>query len=275
MPELPEVEVIARGLDEPLRSRRIERVRVLWPRTLAALSPEAFADAVVGRRCTRVWRRAKYLVFDLDDSRHLLIHLRMSGRLGIEPTERSASPHLRAALELDDGQELRFTDTRKFGRLYVAASVEDATGDLGPEPLEPAFTADWLAEGLHSHRTRLKSLLLDQRFLAGLGNIYVDESLFRAGLHPLRPAESLCGDEVLRLHSAIQSILQEAIALRGATLRDYQDAEGRAGSNQHFLRVYGRAGQPCVRCGQPLVRTVVGQRGTHLCPHCQPEPAGL
>jgi formamidopyrimidine-DNA glycosylase len=270
MPELPEVESIVCGLAPALLGRTIVAAEVRWERAVATSSPEAFVRGLVGRRMTGVTRRGKYILIALD-GRHLLVHLRMTGRLLLWPSpqaEMLGDPYLRALLVLDTGAVLAFRDVRKFGRLWLVDDPCEVVGALGPEPLGEDFSL----EGLHQllrRRRQLKPLLLDQHALAGLGNIYVDEALWDAGLHPLRQADSLNDAEVSRLYAAIRTVLERAIAQGGTTLRDYRTANGEPGRHQECLAVYGRAGQPCPRCGGPVARIVVGQRGTHYCPVCQ------
>jgi formamidopyrimidine-DNA glycosylase len=270
VPELPEVEVVARGLNAALPGRQIVRAEILWERTVATPAVDEFVAQVVGRRFARGWRRGKFVVLDFEGGDHLLAHLRMTGILCTVPAGEPASPYVRARFELDNGCELRFTDTRKFGRLYLVRSVEEVTGRLGIEPLDAALDAPTFGQMLSRRRGRIKSLLLDQRFLAGLGNIYVDEALHRSGIHPLRPAASLSVAECGRLLDAIRSVLTMAIARGGTSFSTYRNAEGRPGDNQNFLAVYGRAGEACERCCTPIERSVVGQRGTHYCARCQP-----
>ncbi len=277
MPELPEVETVRRTLSGPLLGRRIERVRLAaFPGVIGDGPPDLFAALVCGRTVTGCRRRAKYLLLDLDDGTVLMIHLRMTGQVGIE---RAGAPPLRfehLALELDDGFELRFSDQRKFGRvLHLDATAAQALeARFGPEPLESRFTASWLEQALARRPGKLKSVLLDQDVVAGLGNIYADEALFRARLHPERPANGLSSDEVRRLHRALRTVLGEGISHRGTTFSSYRDASGREGENQRNLRVYGKGGRAdCPRCGFPLDRIVVGGRGTSLCPRCQRMPA--
>ena len=274
MPELPEVETVRRSLAELVVGRSITAIRPRrFPGVMGGDGVDAAAARVVGRRITAARRRAKYLFLDLDDGTSLMVHLRMTGRLAV--AERNEPPlrfeHL--TIELDDGRDLRFADQRKFGRVLHlppdAASLLYAR--MGPEPLAPSFTADLLRTRLARRTGKLKSVLLDQRLVAGLGNIYVDEALFRARLHPERAADSLTDADVRRLHRAIRAVLREALDNRGTTFSSFQDASGETGGNQPNLRVYGRRrGEPCLRCGRPLARIVVGGRGTHLCPNCQP-----
>ena len=271
MPELPEVEIISRGL-RGIVGRRIVDVDVRWQRTVATPEPAAFAQRLQGRRIAGIDRRGKWLSLRLQGGDCLLIHLRMSGRLVVEPREAQDDRHARVLFALDDGRRLRFSDTRKFGRMVLTDHPEEVLGDLGPEPLAEGFTSRRLMEMLRGRRARLKPLLLDQRFLAGLGNIYADEALWRAGLHPLRRSDSLSVEEVRRLHRAIREVLRKAIARGGTTLEDerYVGADGQPGEFAARLAVYGRAGERCPRCEGTIERIVVGGRGTHLCPRCQP-----
>jgi formamidopyrimidine-DNA glycosylase len=275
MPELPEVETTARILRQDLPGRTIVGVRGLdYLPLVKPLSPESFTTAVVGQRVHEVGRRAKYVLLHLDGGATLAIHLGMSGRLFLAPQEVPPSPHTHAVLDLDDGRALHLRDPRKFGRMRCLSAEEYAhlSARLGPEPLDPLLTTDALAGRLRGRpRARLKAVLLDQRFLAGLGNIYADESLFRAGLHPLRPAGSLSPEEVARLHRAIVEVLTEAITANGTTLGDgiFLFGEDEAGRFAEHLRVYGRGGEPCTICGTPLVRQVIAGRSSHFCPVCQ------
>src|SRR5687768_14607881 len=273
MPELPEVETIRAGLESRVTGARIVKVELLWPGCVATPSPEELAAELPGRTIERAGRRGKFLVLDLDAAAALTVHLRMTGRLRIPSESETRGSHLRAALTLDRGDELWFEDQRKFGRLYFTRDARELAGvlaKLGPEPLEASFTRDALAELLMRRRAQLKPLLLDQAFIAGLGNIYVDEALFRARLHPERSARSLSGDEVRRLHRAIRAVLRESLEHRGTTFSSFQDANGEAGAYGSVLAVYGRGGRGrCPRCGHLLEKIVVGGRGTHFCPRCQ------
>lgn len=271
MPELPEVETLARALRATLTGRSIVRAEVRWPRTVAEPDPETFRQRLAGRRILGVRRRGKWLLLDLEGEEWLLIHLRMSGRLAVERSDAPEDVHTRAVFCLDHGERLRFSDPRKFGRIVLTACPEDWLSDLGPEPLDPEFTPERMARMLEGRRVRLKPLLTDQRFLAGLGNIYADEALWRSGLHPLRCADTLTPEEVARLHGAIREVLEEAIARRGTTLADrrYVLPDGRPGEFAAHLAVYGREGASCPRCGAPIARTRVGGRSAHFCPRCQ------
>ncbi|MBN1484217.1 MAG: bifunctional DNA-formamidopyrimidine glycosylase/DNA-(apurinic or apyrimidinic site) lyase [Chloroflexia bacterium] len=275
MPELPEVETTARTLRDSLPGRSIQTIRGPdYVPTIEPLSPAGLAARLIGRRITEVGRRAKYLLLFLDNGDILSVHLRMSGRLFVQSRGACGDRHTRIILELDDGQALHFQDVRKFGRMRLLTAAEYTALDqqLGPEPLGPAFSPTVLAEGLARRaRARLKPLLLDQEFLAGLGNIYADESLFRAGLHPLRQAGRLDPEEVRRLYQAIRDVLIEAIAAQGTTLSDglYRFGPGQPGRFAEELQVYGQGGQPCPRCGAALERQYIGGRSSHFCPQCQ------
>ena len=277
MPELPEVETVGRLIRPGLVGRKIVGTRVEWLRTLGGLSRARFTRAVVGARIRSVWRRGKYLVFELKRGREsagcIVGHLRMTGRMHVEAGGWDPGPHARVRLDLDNGKAFHFIDVRKFGRLIWSDSPEEVWPALGPEPLSEEFTAEWLLENLRSRRRQLKPLLLDQSFLAGLGNIYVDESLFQAGLHPTRLSETVRAPAALKLHTAIQRTLNEAIEREGSSFDTfYRTPEGQPGSYQHQFLVYGRQGKPCRICEMSISRIVVGQRGTHFCGRCQPKP---
>ena len=268
MPELPEVETVARGLHERLPGSTITGVSVYWPRTLARPALDEFTAGLVGRRVESVGRRGKYVIIKLDHG-YLLVHLKMSGRLFVAPASEAPGPHDRAVLDLDDGRQLRFRDARKFGRIYLVDQPEEITAPLGPEPLAADFSLDDFGRLLGRRSGRLKSMLLNQEFLAGVGNIYADEILYMARLNPLRRADTLTAGDRARLYEAIHTVLQRAIAACGTTLpdRNYLDAEGRAG--EYRVEVYGRDGEPCLACGTPIERLVIGGRSTHFCPKCQ------
>jgi formamidopyrimidine-DNA glycosylase len=270
VPELPEVETVAQGLRQPLVGRTITGVVVRWPRTVSFPAVDEFQRCIVGRRVAAVGRRGKYVVVELDEG-YLLIHLKMSGRLQVVPAGEPLDKHTHTFFDLDDGQQLRFRDVRKFGRVYLANDPAQVTAGLGPEPLADDFSLDDFRRLLARRSGRLKSLLLNQQFVAGLGNIYADEALFAARLHPLRKADTLTSGEQAHLYEAIRMVLGKAIAGRGTTLDDrgYVDARGQAGAYQDEIAVYGRRGEPCPVCGTPIERLVVGGRSTHFCPHCQ------
>ncbi|MDI3339731.1 MAG: bifunctional DNA-formamidopyrimidine glycosylase/DNA-(apurinic or apyrimidinic site) lyase [Sphaerobacter sp.] len=274
MPELPEVENVRRSLMWAVAGATIAAVRLgAFTGCIAAPSPAEFAARVTGRRIVELRRRGKYLLLALDSGETIAVHLRMTGELTVTWPDASAGRHHHLTLALADGREIRFSDTRKFGRLRLLTPAELAALDraLGPEPLDERLTPDRFAAMLAARSRAVKPLLLDQSFLAGIGNIYADEALFLAQLHPLRPANSFSPSEAARLLEAIRAVLRGAIARGGTTLRDYRDGLGRPGSNQHYLQIYHLdAGDPCPRCGEPIARLVVGQRGTRFCPRCQP-----
>ncbi|MCR4407300.1 MAG: bifunctional DNA-formamidopyrimidine glycosylase/DNA-(apurinic or apyrimidinic site) lyase [Anaerolineae bacterium] len=273
MPELPEVETIARKLRKPLVGRTITAVEICWPRTIAAPSPTEFERQIVGQTVQAVGRRGKFLVLQLSEGATLLVHLRMAGQLLLKSSVSPPGKHVRVVFTLDDGSTLRFRDQRKFGRMWLVDDPQVVLGKLGPEPLADDFTPQVLARLIGRRSGMLKPLLLNQSFLAGLGNIYADEVLFRAGLHPRRKADSLNETEVTQLYHAIRQVLEEAITGQGTTFDGvYQQVNGSSGAFQDSLQVYRRAGKPCPRCGTPIERTTVGGRGTHFCPHCQPVP---
>lgn len=269
MPELPEVETIVRDLQRPLAGATIRGVDILSESAIAVPTAAEFAAKLPGRRIQGVDRRGKFIILRLEPG-VLLVHLRMTGRLllATNGAEEADPPHLRVALQLDRGR-LLFVDTRKFGRLYLAADANAFLGSLGAEPLDPAFTPTALGDCLQGRRACVKSILLDQRVVAGIGNIYADEALFAAGISPARAAGTLSEAEVEALHSAIRSELQRGIHHRGTTFSDYRDAHGRRGGHREFLRVYGRAGQPCSQCGAEIQRSRLGGRSSHYCPRCQ------
>jgi len=262
MPELPEVETIARKLRPDLVGKTILSADLFWSRTLATPSPRKFKELLQGQKILNVGRRAKYLIIQLSDF-NLLIHLRMSGDLSMRNSTIRAENHDRLVLKLSDGTSMVFNDTRKFGRVWLTTKPEDVLGKLGPEPLSADFTAQWLHAALHKKRRQLKPLLLDQTFIAGLGNIYTDEALHVAKLHPLSASDSLTVKQARALHEAIHSVLNEGIRRNGASF----DWVYRGGEFQ--FRVYGRTDQKCPVCGTKIKRILVGQRSTHFCPKCQ------
>jgi len=274
MPELPEVETIVRQLRQgaPVHvssviGKRIQRVTVKWPRHVARPSARLLQQELRGQTVQTLSRRGKYLVFNLSGG-VMLIHLKMSGDLKLVGPGTPADKYAHTIFHFTDGSALRFSDTRKFGKVFWVTQAEEVTGALGPEPLEAGFTAARLGRMLAERQRALKPLLLDQTFIAGLGNIYTDEALHRAGLHPLRRSDSLSAAEVSALWRAIRQALRLGIKHNGASL----DWVYRGGEFQHHFRVYDRAGKPCLTCGTPIRRIVVGQRGTHFCPRCQPLP---
>ncbi len=264
MPELPEVETIVRTFRRRLEGRRITRFVSHWKKH-ASPSFALVRRKLQGSTIRRLTRRGKNIVAELGDSGFLLVHLRMSGRLEWGPDCDSTPKHIRAYWELDGGERLLFCDARKFGRIVYTPDLGATTADLGPEPLDRGFTVNVLAAILQRRARPLKPLLLDQNVIAGLGNIYADESLFRAGLHPLTRADKLSLRRIQRLHEAIRFVLRKAIRHCGTSF-DWAYLGGRM---QDYLNVYGRTGQPCPVCQTPIERIVVAQRGTHMCPDCQ------
>lgn len=282
MPELPEVETIARLLrdggpaSQPILGRRLSGGQIFWPRTLAEPHADQFDTRLKDQRVEQVGRRGKFIRLTLSDD-SLLVHLRMSGDLRVEPAtagDGSSLPfqgHDRLAIFFQEGMRLVFNDTRKFGRVWLVRDPQTVLGELGPEPLDPNFSADNMTRLLHSRSRQLKPLLLDQSFLAGLGNIYADEALHLAKLHPLSLSDQLSDENCTQLWHAIRNVLEEGIERNGASI----DWVYRGGSFQNQFRAYSRTGQPCPVCGTPIQRILVGQRSTHYCPVCQPSPPSL
>jgi formamidopyrimidine-DNA glycosylase len=296
MPELPEVETVARDLQRLVVGARIVDATVHWDRTIRHPQPaERFVAEIGDAIIRRVDRRAKTVLLHLEDGRVMTVALRMTGALIVTPSDTPSDPYARVVFTLADGRELRYRDVRKFGRIglwpggglrSVGAGrgarsrrvAEDARryriGEVfsghGPEPLRRSFTAARFAERLARRSAKLKSLLLDQSFIAGVGNIYADEALWRARLHPLRTADTLDERDVRRLHRAVRQVLRGGIVNRGSSFSDYVGADGEPGANAERLAVYRRTDEPCLRCGRRIERIIVGQRSTHFCPRCQP-----
>ncbi len=276
MPELPEVETVARGLRAALPGRRI--LSVSLGKTDFIDDPAALEQSLPGCRITAVRRHGKFLVLDLESARadnarpSLLIHLGMTGQLVVCPAEAPVIPHTHVFLALDDGRELRYTDIRRFGRMRIVedGDHESTLGELGLDPLEA--TEEEFSAKLRGRRARIKALLLDQRVLRGMGNIYTDESLWRARIHPARLGSTLKPRELRNLHRAVRAVLLEAIRLRGSSISDYVDSDGQRGEFQLRHRVYQRTGKKCFRCGTKIRRATVAGRSSHFCPRCQPAP---
>jgi len=266
MPELPEVETIANSLRPAVAGRAIHSVEVLWARTLATHehAPGAFAARLCQQAIQDTRRRGKYLLLLLTVDT-LIIHLRMSGDVWIAPVSAPAEKHQRLRIGLKDGQQLVFNDPRKFGRAWLVADPQTVLGELGPEPLDESLTAAAFHQRLQATRRQIKPLLLDQHFIAGLGNIYTDEALHLARLHPRQPAHAISAAQAATLLDSIRAVLGEGIRRNGASI----DWVYRGGDFQNHFRAYQRTGQPCPVCGAPIQRLVVGQRGTHICPICQ------
>lgn len=274
MPELPETETIARDLDGAIRGRTIVRVSVRKPDVLREVTPRAFAKRLRGATILRSWRRAKLVVTDLDSGDHLVVQPRFTGRLLIDDgtLAKSELGYSTLRLELDDGRALHYADVRRLGTVALMSHerFENYSGALGIEPLDPRFTAAHLSGVLRATAQPVKKVLMEQRKLAGIGNIYANEALWRAGIDPSRSSMSLSSEEAALLRESIVGVLEEAIAARGTSFRDYRDARGQRGSFVDRLDAYGRAGQPCHRCGARLVSThAIDGRATTLCVRCQ------
>jgi formamidopyrimidine-DNA glycosylase len=274
VPELPEVETIRRQLAPLVEGRVLARLEISDPRWCLPLTPEAIGDALQGRRVERLGRRGKYLVWELADEAYLLMHLRMTGTLLYDPPE--GTPYERVRFVLDDGHELRFCDPRRFGtgELALGDAARDAfyAPRLGLEPLDGELTGPTLRAMARGRRAPVKAFLLDQRRIAGVGNIYADEALFRARIHPLRPAGSLKAAQWDDLAVAVRETLLAGIAAGGATIDDFRHADGVAGAFQNEFLVHRRRGEPCPSCGGAVVKFVAAGRGTYACERCQPRP---
>ena len=274
MPEMPEVETTRRDLEGRVTGRTITDVWLLdgSPQPQAPLMPEEFRAAVVGRCIERLDRRGKYLIAVLSGDLFLILHRRMTGNLVLKQPGAPRDRFLRGVFALDDGSELHWDDQRKFGTWVLTSDLGVALTTVGPEPLDPSWTVADLAVALRGRTAPIKAVLLDQRRVAGLGNIYADEALHAAGVHPTRAAGTLSDDEVARLHGAIRSVLEKAIRLQGSSKQHHVGGLGQKGAMQEQWRVYERDGQPCYACGTAVVKTRVAGRGTHACPCCQPLP---
>jgi formamidopyrimidine-DNA glycosylase len=274
VPELPEVETIRRQLAPQLEGRTLERVEILDPRWTRPLAPAEVEEQLRGHRVDRVGRSGKYLVWELDDETFLLAHLRMTGAFLLDPDVEPL--HTRVRIELDGGHRLIYVDPRRFGTGEVVhgerARDEFLRARLGVEPMTPEFTADYLRSATRGRTAPIKSFILDQRRISGVGNIYADEALWRAKIHPLRPAGSLRGGQFEALRAGIEDALEAGIDAKGASIDDFRHLDGAYGSFQDRFLVHLRAGEPCVRCGTRIRKIVVGGRGTYVCEHCQPRP---
>ena len=279
MPELPEVETVVRDLRlHGLENSMITGIEVRWPRTLAETTPERLRRALAGRSIASVSRRAKYIVLTLDSGDRLLIHLRMTGKLRFVAPREAIGKHDHLVIRLSGDRLLVFNDTRKFGRFRLAPAGSDPLARLGPEPLSDSFTAAALQARLRGKTGRVKPVLLDQTTVAGMGNIYVDEALWQARIHPERRVGTLDNKEITRLHRAIREVLRRAVencgTTLGAGLDNFYSVAGNRGRNADALKVFRRHGLPCPRCGTVITRGTVAQRGTHFCPRCQPPVKG-
>jgi len=276
LPELPEVETIRWELGKKILNKRIFRVEIFPDsrgiRFLGSYSPADFQQKLTGRTIKDVRRRGKYLLFSFDSESILAIHLGMTGKLLYRPADTPADKFVRMKFVLSNGYEIRFADPRKFGKMFIISPTDDKLMEsLGPEPLSPSFTVDYLQKVLSRHRKKIKEVLLDQKIIAGIGNIYSDEILFRAKIHPERSACSLLQEEIFLLFSAMQEILRAAIVARGTTAgdRQYLNTTGKPGKFQYRLQVYQRRGQECLRCGRVIVSKKFGGRSGYFCPQCQ------
>jgi formamidopyrimidine-DNA glycosylase len=273
MPELPEVETVRKTLQELVVGKIIKGVQVGWPKIIKQPDDvNQFIHILIGQKIHRVDRRGKFLKFILDDYT-LVSHLRMEGRYGLYQSNEEIDPHTHVIFVFTDGSELRYKDVRKFGTMHVYKREDEENhlplSQLGPEPFSSSFTANYLKERLAKTERNVKVALLDQKLVVGLGNIYVDEALFRSRIHPERKASSLKPAEIKRLHQEIQATLTEAVNKGGSTVRSYVNSQGQIGMFQLELYVYGKKGEPCKSCARPIEKIVVGGRGTHFCPQCQ------
>jgi formamidopyrimidine-DNA glycosylase len=278
MPELPEVETIRRHLAPGVEGRVLEELEVLDPRWCEPAAPAEVSDAVRGRRITRLSRRGKYLVWELEDEVYVVMHLRMTGNLLVVPADEDSAgrPHLRARLRLDSGDRILFVDVRRFGTGVVLlgwdALEEYFASRLGVEPLSTDFTADALRALARGRKAPVKAFLLSQERIAGVGNIYADEALFRAYIHPLRPVGKLKRGQIVALRDAVVESLEAGIDARGASIDDFRHPDGAMGSFQDRFLVHLREGEPCIRCGTTIKKMRAAGRGTYVCETCQPRP---
>lgn len=274
MPELPEVETFVRELEPDLLGRKVIDATVHWSKIVAVPTAEAFCQQIAGAAFVSFGRRAKYMLLGLSSGATLIVHLRMTGHLHVLPGDAEPDKHTHVVMRLDDGRTLHYQDPRKFGRLWLVGDVEPVLRKLSAEPLSEEFTAKWLGERLKGRNAAIKALLLDQSISAGVGNIYADEALHLAGIHPSRPGASLKPAEIKRLHAAIRTVLQRGIdkhgsSLGGSILTNYRRPNGELGQMQEEFQVYDRKGEPCRQCGKPIERLVIAQRSSHFCNKCQ------
>lgn len=268
MPELPEVETIKNELLPHVKGGRITDVEIMRPATVRGMAPEEFKSCLTGRQIINVERHGKYLVFDLDNGEYLAMHLKLSGSLWVKKSESEVPNYIKAVITLDDGEKIFFRDPRGFGRMWLVNDVCEITDGLGPEPLSPEFTLAVLAERLDSKGAPIKSVLIDQAVIAGIGNMYADEILYDAKIDPRRAAFSLSLAETERIYKAIKRILPQAIASKGASVQDYYRPSGEEGMAQFNFKVAHQKKATC-NCGGPIERIVVRGRGTYWCPNCQ------
>ena len=273
MPELPEVETVRKTLKKLVSNKQIENITIYWPKIIKKpLEIEQFIDALRGETIVDVGRRGKFLII-YTETYALVSHLRMEGKYGLYPKEEPFDKHTHVIFHFTDDTELRYRDVRKFGTMHLFKKGDEFQTpplmDLGPEPFSEEFTKEYLGKRLKTTNRKIKTALLDQKAFVGLGNIYVDEALFRAGIHPERLAKTLTDKEIARLHREIVDTLREAVKKGGSTIRSYVNSQGEIGMFQLELYAYGRKGEECKRCGAPIEKIVVGGRGTHFCPNCQ------
>jgi formamidopyrimidine-DNA glycosylase len=273
MPELPEVETIRRSLEAKIKGKTFTGAEVFLEKIIRGISPGDLDEKLSGRKITGIERRGKYIIIRLTGDVCMVVHLRMTGQLFYCLPEQEKVKHTHVVFHLSDKAELRFADQRQFGKIQLTAikELDQVSGlkDLGVEPLSGAFTREFFKKGLRKRRTKIKPLLLDQTFVAGIGNIYADEALFRARINPARIAAILSPREASKLYLAIREVLLEGVENNGTSIKDYVDGEGNQGSNQDNLRVYGREGQACSKCGKTIERKVIAGRSAHFCPKCQ------
>ena len=267
MPELPEVETVKRQLEPDLKGKRLTSCHLFWEKTLEAYDSDTLIMRIKGQKITGILRRGKYLILELEQG-YLVYHLRMTGRMYCCKGPEGLDTWVRFSLGLDDSSFLCFSDSRKFGRVFFSSDLSRLEDKLGPEPLN-LKPSDWV-KLFENHPTGLKAFLLNQKKIAGIGNIYADESLFQAGLHPLMPARSLSALQAKRLGKAIGDCLKKAIEHEGASISWYRKPDGSEGESQKHFMVYGKAGQPCPTCSHPMEKIKVTQRSTVFCPNCQP-----
>lgn len=269
MPELPEVETVKNEISPYIIGRRITGVRVMWQKLVREPTEEEFIRRLAGQLITNVERRGKYLVISLASGDYWIIHLKMSGSLLVAPGTAEPPKYTQAIIDLDNGSRIFFRDPRKFGRMLLLKDRDRLFRALGPEPLLPGFTPDVLARLAADRDTPIKAVLIDQARIAGIGNMYADEALWEARIHPLRPARSLTRGEIIRLYDAIRNVLTDAIRHKGASIVNYYRPDGSPGTAHDHFHVAHRGGAACPRCGTPIQRIVVRGRGTYFCPRCQ------
>jgi len=272
MPELPEVETVVRGLREPLIGHTIQSMWYDWENTIHSPHSTEFSARITGQTVQAINRRAKYILIELDTDT-LIVHLKMTGRLYVADNDevQVADKWVHVRFDLDKGKQLRFSDSRKFGKVYLTDNLDSLLGHLGPEPLEDDFTLEVFRSRLEGRSKIIKALLLDQTFVAGIGNIYADEALFRAGIHPTVKANQLSDQDTELLHQTIRDTLFAGVEHEGASINWYRKPDGTEGNSQKHFYVYGQDDNPCQNCGTIINKIRVAQRGTHYCPNCQPE----